>query len=129
MFLHPADALYYINARSRAVKFDVYSCLDLSLNKMEPLWSIDSIRFPTPRGSDVSIIPYRNWKDFIDCKPYRSFKPYIMISWSWKEDTFQFIFMRSQTPSLLYVEFPVKKEEEPEIRGWIKKHLHPIWKI
>jgi hypothetical protein len=98
---------------------------------MEPLWAIDSIRFATPRGNDAntSIIPYRNWKDFTDCKPYHMWKPYIMISWSWKDDTFQFIFMTPRAPTMLYIEFPVKKEDEPDIRAWIKKHVHPIWKI
>jgi hypothetical protein len=28
-----------------------------------------------------------------------------------------------------YVTFPVKKEEEPAIREWLKRHISPIWKI
>ena len=97
------------------------------------IWEINSIWFTPPRNNDrgTNIIPYRSWKDFIDCKPYRVGKPYIMTSWAWKNDNFQIVFIFTQQSALdmVYIEFPVKKEEEPAIRLWLKKHTHPIWLI
>jgi hypothetical protein len=97
------------------------------------LWDIETIWFTPPRGNNMAAtsIPYRSWKEFMDCRPYHRFKPYIVSSWAWKDNNFQLIFMVPAQPgiSLTYIEFPVKKEDEPEIRAWIKKHLHPFWKI
>jgi hypothetical protein len=54
-----------------------------------------------------------------------------MTSWAWKNDNFQIVFIFTQQSALdmVYIEFPVKKEEEPAIRLWLKKHMHPIWVI
>jgi len=35
-------------------------------------------------GFVVSTFPYKSWKDFLDCKPYKLWKPYILSSWCWK---------------------------------------------
>ena len=94
---------------------------------METIW------FPAPRTNTfiVNTIPYRSWQDFMDCKPYHTLKPYFVSSWAWKNNTVQLIFMLpGQLDSLLtYIEFPVKREDEPGLRIWLKSHMHPSWKI
>jgi hypothetical protein len=103
---------------------------------MDPrLWEIKTTVFTIPRGNSylVNVYPYYSFKDFIDCKPYNMWKPYILSSWAWDEATnqVQVIFLTPYSDGMgtSYVTFPVKKEEEPAIREWLKKHISPIWKI
>ena len=98
-----------------------------------PLWDVESFWFTPPQVNDgnTSSISYRSWSHFVDCKPYRNMKPYFITSWAWNKNALQIIFMqplRAGT-SLTYIEFPVKREDEPSIREWLKKHMHPSWKI
>ncbi len=52
---------------------------------MTHLWEIDTHWFGK-RDDEVlhSTYPYKSWKDFMECKPYKLWKPYILSSWSWK---------------------------------------------
>jgi hypothetical protein len=99
----------------------------------QPLWEIPTTWFTPPKFNELNNMtyPYRNWKDFLDCRPQRMWKPYVLTSWSWKDDTLQFIF---NTPfrngiSISYVEIPVTHADEPQVRAWIKKHMPLFWII
>jgi hypothetical protein len=101
--------------------------------KMTPLWKIPTMWFSPPPFNDRTTMSfnYKNWKDFIECRPHRMWKPYVMTSWSWKDDKLQFIF---NTPyksgiSISYVEIPVTEADEPEVRSWIKRHMPEFWII
>jgi hypothetical protein len=101
--------------------------------KMTPLWKISTMWFSPPPFNDRTTMSfnYKNWKDFIECRPHRMWKPYVMTSWSWKDDKLQFIF---NTPyksgiSISYVEIPVTEADEPEVRAWIKRHMPEFWII
>ncbi len=52
---------------------------------MTHLWEVDTHWFGK-RDDEVlhSTFPYKSWKDFMECKPYKLWKPYILSSWSWK---------------------------------------------
>ena len=54
-----------------------------------------------------------------------------MTSWSWTDNTLQLVFntLTSRGISITYIEMPVKKEEEPLIRAWIKRHISQFWNI
>jgi len=54
-----------------------------------------------------------------------------MTSWSWKDNTLQIVFntLTSRGISITYIEMPVKQEEEPLIRDWIKRHTPEFWNI
>lgn len=101
------------------------------------LWEIKTHVFPIPRGNSslVNVYPYYSFKDFINCKPYHMWKPYIVSSWAWsplvETSQFQIIFLTPYSAGMgtSYVTFPVRKEEEPAIREWLKRHISPIWKI
>ena len=103
---------------------------------MDPrLWEIKTTVFAIPRGNSslVNVYPYHSFKDFIHCKPYHMWKPYILSSWAWDEAAYQFqvVFLTPYSAGMgtSYVTFPVRKEEEPAIREWLKRHISPIWKI
>lgn len=52
---------------------------------MPHLWEIETHWFYKSKHEYVeSTFPYKSWKDFLDCKPYKLWKPYILSSWSWK---------------------------------------------
>ena len=55
---------------------------------MTHLWEIETHWFGK-RDDEVlhSTFPYKSWKDFMECKPYKLWKPYILSSWSWKTFT------------------------------------------
>ena len=44
---------------------------------------------------------------------------------------FQIIFTTrlNDLTGMTYIEFPVKREDEPQIREWIKKQIPECWKI
>lgn len=49
------------------------------------LWEMETSWFDKPKSEVMnSTFPYKSWKDFQDCKPYKLWKPYILSSWSWK---------------------------------------------
>lgn len=56
---------------------------------MPHLWELETHWF-VKRDDEVlhSTFPYKSWKDFMECKPYKLWKPYILSSWSWKTFTF-----------------------------------------
>jgi len=94
-----------------------------------PLWNVVTPWItPTTNGT---YIPYKNWTNFLDNMPHKKFKPYIMTSWSWKDNTLQIVFntLTSRGISITYIEMPVKQEEEPLIRDWIKRHTPEFWNI
>jgi hypothetical protein len=52
---------------------------------MTHLWEMNTYWFyKNKHENSDSTFPYRSWKDFMDCKPYKIWKPYILSSWSWK---------------------------------------------
>lgn len=52
---------------------------------MPHLWEMDTHWFNKGKHEFVvSTFPYKSWKDFLDCKPYKLWKPYILSSWCWK---------------------------------------------
>lgn len=52
---------------------------------MTHLWEMDTHWFKRPKEEHINAtFNYKSWKDFIDCKPYKLWKPYILSSWSWK---------------------------------------------
>ncbi|NBO61022.1 MAG: hypothetical protein EBU82_08635 [Flavobacteriia bacterium] len=52
---------------------------------MTHLWEMDTHWFQKSKDEYIQgTFNYKNWKDFIDCKPYKLWKPYILSSWSWK---------------------------------------------
>ena len=100
---------------------------------MEPLWSMNTCRLVHRHNNEDgnTLYPYHSWKDFRDCRPYKLWKPYYMTSWAWKDNTFQIVFTTTYKNSHIvrFVEFPVKQEEEPAIRAWIKSHMPVYWNI
>lgn len=55
---------------------------------MTHLWEMDTHWFKKPKDEYINAtFTYKSWKDFLDCKPYKLWKPYILSSWSWKTRT------------------------------------------
>ena len=95
------------------------------------LWEIETKWFtPPPNEISAHTYLYKSWKDFLECKPYRFWKPYILSSWAWKDERLQIVFLSgNQFQGLYYCEMPVKKEDEPHIRAWLKSHMAKLWDI
>ena len=52
---------------------------------MTHLWEMDTHWFSRTKDEIIhSTFVYKSWTDFVDCKPYKLWKPYILSSWSWK---------------------------------------------
>jgi hypothetical protein len=50
-----------------------------------PLWEMQTMWFTrTTTEFTDNTFHYKSWKDFVECKPYKLWKPYILSSWSWK---------------------------------------------
>jgi hypothetical protein len=50
-----------------------------------PLWEMQTMWFTrTSAEYTDNTFHYKSWKDFVDCKPYKLWKPYILSSWCWK---------------------------------------------
>ena len=99
--------------------------------QQKPLWDIETKWF-TPSSDQLTsqTFLYKSWKDFQECKPYRFWKPYILSSWCWKDDTLQIVFLSANKfQGLYYSEMPVKKEDEPLIRAWLKSHMPKLWEL
>jgi len=98
-----------------------------------PLWDLHTLWFNCDNTNGVNSMnfPYKSWQDFMECRPYHMWKPYIMTSWCWKENYFQIVFVSPYlyNTASMYVEFPVTQKDEPAIRCWIKKHMPNFWKI
>ena len=53
---------------------------------MTHLWEIETHWFNKNQNEYInSTFPYKSWKDFLECKPYKLWKPYILSSWTWKQ--------------------------------------------
>ena len=53
---------------------------------MPHLWELETHWFNKNQNEYIhSTFPYKSWKDFVDCKPYKLWKPYILSSWAWKQ--------------------------------------------
>ncbi len=51
------------------------------------LWTMNTLWFnKTDNEFTNNTFFYKSWKDFIDCKPYKLWKPYILTSWCWKQN-------------------------------------------
>ena len=61
------------------------STLLLKITTMLHLWEMDTHWFLKNKHDHIeSTFPYKSWKDFLECKPYKLWKPYILSSWCWK---------------------------------------------
>lgn len=112
-----------------------YSTMEAPDSPTPHLWEIKTYWVPKERCNydGNNIYPYNNFKDFKDCSPYKNWKPYFLSSWSWDIETgliqIAFVSVLLKSTLIRYVEFPVKKEDEPVIRAWLKKHMSSIWKL
>ncbi len=70
---------------------------------MPHLWEMDTHWFNKNQNEYIqSTFPYKSWKDFIDCKPYKLWKPYILSSWAWKSRLPQEIVVQKKRESERY---------------------------
>lgn len=143
---------------------------------MTHLWEMDTHWFQKPKEEYIhSTYFYKSWKDFVECKPYKLWKPYILSSWSWKIRTIdelkiekrrdndksimdcskmlrsnpssydtvldideskdevemlQIVFLSPHRFTGVHrVEFKIEKENEEEVRDWLKRHMPTFWKL
>lgn len=142
---------------------------------MTHLWEMETHWFKQKKDEYIQgTFTYKNWKDFLDCKPYKLWKPYILSSWCWKMRTFderkqekrreadksvmdcrkmlrstlssydkdvipfdesisqmemlQIVFISpDRFPGVHRVEMCIEKENEPEVRDWLKRHMPTFW--
>jgi hypothetical protein len=96
-----------------------------------PLWEMDTAWFqPQPNEFMTHTFTYRSWKEFVDCKPYRLWKPYVLSSWCWKSNTLQLVFISPERfIGMNRAEITVTQADEPLIREWIKNHMPNFWKL
>lgn len=95
------------------------------------LWEMETVWFQ-PHANEYmnQTFQYKDWNQFIECKPYRIWKPYVLSSWAWKEDQFQLVFLSPERfTGVNRAEISVRREEEPIIREWIMKHMPTFWKL
>jgi hypothetical protein len=101
-------------------------------NKMTPLWEMETSWFSKAQNElGCCDYPYKSWQEFNSCKPHKTWKPYSVVSWSWSEDNqLQIVFLwRNQYTKIHRVCIDVNREEEPQIREWLKRHMPIIWKL
>ena len=91
------------------------------------LWEMDTAWFVPPQ-SDMHI-SYTNWKNFQDNTPDIIFKNHIMISWAWSNYSLQLVFSDRNRGVVTYVQVPVTKDQEEDVRAWIKKHKPSFWDL
>jgi hypothetical protein len=141
------------------------------------LWEMDTHWFTRPDSEAIhTTFPYKSWKDFQDCKPYKLWKPYILSSWSWKTrsieeykqpkkretdgyamdcqnilrlkpssydkpplpldisqnsqevDMLQIVFLSPDRYKGVHrVEVVVSRDNEEDIRNWLKRHMPKFW--
>ena len=95
------------------------------------LWEMETAWFQ-PHVNEImnQTFIYNSWKQFIECKPYRIWKPYVLSSWAWKDDKLQLVFLSPERfTGMNRAEIVVSKEEEPLVREWVKKHMPTFWKL
>lgn len=99
------------------------------MNSPIHLWEMDTAWFQPQKNEHMNqTFAYRSWQDFIDYKPYKLWKPYVLSSWAWKEDKVQFVFISPERfIGMNRAEVTVKKEDEPMVREWIKHHMPKFW--
>jgi hypothetical protein len=52
---------------------------------MPHLWEMNTYWFYKNKNENAdTTFPYKSWKEFLECKPYKIWKPYILSSWCWK---------------------------------------------
>ena len=110
----------------------------------QQLWEMETHWFqPHKKEFMNQTFTYKDWNQFMECKPYRIWKPYVLSSWAWKEmyddedeekkelkDIFQVVFISPERfTGMNRAEICVKKEDEPLIREWVKKHMPSFWKL
>ena len=142
---------------------------------MMHLWEMDTHWFQKSKDEYIQgTFHYKNWKDFVDCKPYKLWKPYILSSWSWKTrsldqlkqekrrdadksvmdcskmlrlnssaydkatiplneskdqiEMLQIVFLSPDRFTGVHrVEMCIDKENEEEVRDWLKRHMPTFW--
>lgn len=51
------------------------------------LWEMNTLWFVKADNEFTSNnFFYKSWKEFVDVKPYKLWKPYVLSSWCWKKD-------------------------------------------
>lgn len=101
------------------------------MNSPIHLWEMDTAWFqPLDNEHMTHTFTYRSWKEFVDYKPYRIWKPYVLSSWSWKDDKLQLVFISPERfTGMNRAEITVKNEDETIIRDWIKNHKPNFWMV
>jgi hypothetical protein len=95
------------------------------------LWEMDTAWFK-PQANEYmnQTFYYKSWKEFVECKPYRIWKPYVLSSWCWKEHMLQLVFISPERfIGMNRAEIQVKEEDELAVREWIKNHMPNFWKL
>ena len=94
-----------------------------------PLWEMQTSWFLPQQNEYMNqTFGYKSWQDFLECKPYRHWKPYVLSSWCWKDDRFQIVFISPERyMGMNRAEMFVTKEDEPAIREWLKSHMPKFW--
>lgn len=96
-----------------------------------PLWEMQTSWFQPQNNEYMNqTFGYKSWSDFVDYKPYRLWKPYVLSSWCWKENQLQLVFISPERfIGMNRAEIDVKHQDEPAIREWIKTHMPNFWKM
>lgn len=79
-----------------------------------------------------TLYAYQSWKDLMMYKPWKMWKPYDLIGWSWDKENkmLQIVFfLRGNLQMRHYIEVPVREDEEDSIRQWLKRHMPKYWQI
>lgn len=95
------------------------------------LWEMETSWFqPNVNEYMNQTFDYKCWKDFVEYKPYRIWKPYILSSWAWKDNRVQLVFISPERfTGMNRAEIVVTEQDEPNIRDWIKNHMPSFWKL
>lgn len=95
------------------------------------LWEMETSWFqPNVNEYMNQTFDYKCWKDFVEYKPYRIWKPYILSSWAWKGNRLQLVFISPERfTGMNRAEITVTEVDEPNIRDWIKNHMPSFWKL
>lgn len=95
------------------------------------LWEMDTAWF-VPQQNEImnQTFTYKSWKQFVECKPYRIWKPYVLSSWCWKENMLQLVFISPERfTGMNRAEIVVQESDEPMVREWIQNHMPKFWKL
>ncbi len=103
----------------------------MNTSEQIPLWEMQTAWFiPQPNEFMAQTFNYKSWDDFVECKPYKFWKPYVLSSWCWKENQFQIVFISPERyVGMNRAEMPIKREDDPKVRAWLKNHMPKFWML